>query len=201
MQALGFIETKGLIVATEGADAMLKAADVRLLEKVYVGGGLVYIAVTGDVGAVQAAVEAGGAAVRKIDQNSLVSQHVIPRPSHELSNMITTVKPELEEIIPEKTTIIVQDEEQDEEQDGIVITDVEEKTHDLDNDLDTKEVVDRLVRESGVPVAIEKLKKLKVVKLRNLAREYKDFGITGRNISKANKNMLLREFENYFKKM
>lgn len=195
MQALGFIETKGLIVATEGADAMLKAADVSLLEKVYVGGGLVYIAVTGDVGAVQAAVEAGAAAVKRIDPNSLVSQHVIPRPHEELSNMITTVMPESEEIASEQISVLEQGQEVS------VIEDVEAKQPKLSiSDLGNKKAVDKMVNECGLTKAIETLREIKVVKLRNLAREYEDFGITGRNISKANKQMLIAKFEEYYRK-
>ena len=62
MQALGMIETKGLIGAIESADTMLKAAEVTLLEKTHIGGGLVTVCVVGDVGAVKAAVDAGAAA-------------------------------------------------------------------------------------------------------------------------------------------
>ena len=66
MQALGMIETKGTLAAVEAADAMLKAADVALLEKTKVGGGLVTVTVTGDVAAVTAAVDAGAAAVERL---------------------------------------------------------------------------------------------------------------------------------------
>lgn len=93
MQALGLIETKGLLAAVECADAMLKAANVTLIEKTLVGGGLVAIAVTGDVGAVKAAVEAGAAAVEQLNSVLLVSQHVIPRPHEELAVMIGSEKP------------------------------------------------------------------------------------------------------------
>lgn len=79
MQALGFIETKGVLVAIEAADAMLKAADVSLLEKTKVGGGLVAVTVTGDVAAVKAAVDAGAAAVERINAAALVTRHVIAR--------------------------------------------------------------------------------------------------------------------------
>ncbi|MDR7240460.1 BMC domain-containing protein [Neobacillus drentensis] len=93
MQALGLIETKGLLAAVECADAMLKAANVTLIEKNLVGGGLVAIVVTGDVGAVKAAVEAGAAAVEQLNSALLVSQHVIPRPHEELADLIGSEKP------------------------------------------------------------------------------------------------------------
>jgi ethanolamine utilization protein EutM len=77
-EALGMIETKGLVGAIEAADAMVKAANVTLVGKVLVGGGLVTVMVRGDVGAVKAATDAGAAAANKVGE--LVSVHVIPRP-------------------------------------------------------------------------------------------------------------------------
>ncbi len=77
-EALGMIETKGLVGAVEAADAMVKAANVVLIGKVLVGGGLVTVMVRGDVGAVKAATDAGAAAANKVGE--LVSVHVIPRP-------------------------------------------------------------------------------------------------------------------------
>jgi ethanolamine utilization protein EutM len=76
--ALGLIETKGLIPAIEAADQMLKAANVTLSGKEHVSGGYVAVMVRGDVGAVKAAVDAGGAAAQRVGE--LVSVHVIPRP-------------------------------------------------------------------------------------------------------------------------
>jgi len=76
--ALGMIETKGLIGSIEAADAMVKAANVRLIGKVHVGGGLVTVMVRGDVGAVKAATDAGAAAADRVGE--LKSVHVIPRP-------------------------------------------------------------------------------------------------------------------------
>lgn len=90
MSAIGLVETKGLLAAIEGADAMLKAADVRLLEKNLAGGGLVTITIAGEVSAVAAAVSAAVAAIGRIPGSVLVSQHVIPRPDAELSGIILT---------------------------------------------------------------------------------------------------------------
>ena len=80
--ALGMIETKGLIGAIEAADAMVKAANVRLMNKVLVGGGLVTVMVRGDVGAVKAATDAGAAAAQRVGE--LISVHVIPRPHNDV---------------------------------------------------------------------------------------------------------------------
>lgn len=85
-EALGLIETKGLVGAIEAADAMVKAANVRLLGKELVGGGLVTVMVRGDVGAVKAAVDAGATAAQRV--GNLVSTHVIPRPHEEVENIM-----------------------------------------------------------------------------------------------------------------
>lgn len=87
MQALGMIETRGTLAAIEAADVMLKAADVTLVEKTTIGGGLVTVTVTGDVAAVTAAVEAGTSAAECLGEGLLVSRHVIPRPHEELEGL------------------------------------------------------------------------------------------------------------------
>ncbi len=90
LDALGLIETKGLVGAIEAADAMVKAAKVQLIGKEKVGGGYVTVMVRGDVGAVKAAVDAGAAAAEKVGE--LVSVHVIPRP-HADVEMILPKRP------------------------------------------------------------------------------------------------------------
>jgi len=82
MKSKGFIETKGMVAAIEAADAMVKAANVELVSKHMVGGGLVTVVIEGDVGAVKSAVDAGCAAAQKVGE--LVSAHVIARPSESL---------------------------------------------------------------------------------------------------------------------
>lgn len=210
MQALGLIETKGLLAAVEAADTMVKSADVSIIEKTYVGGGLVTVVVTGDVGAVKAAIEAGAAAVVKLDQEFLVSQHVIPRPHQELESIIGTSAPiealssdeEVEEVEVEQVQNVETVEETEEK--------VKENQEPLEKNLDKlhevnfnnlhKDDVDNLVSKNGIEKTISILSKLKVVKLRNLAREYKDFVITGRTISKADKNILIAKFKLYYEK-
>jgi len=85
-EALGLIETRGLVGAIEAADAMVKAAQVELLGKEGVGGGLVTVMVRGDVGAVKAATDAGAAAAEKVGE--LVSVHVIPRPHSDVEGIL-----------------------------------------------------------------------------------------------------------------
>ena len=87
-QALGLIETRGLVAAIEAADAMLKAAKVRFLGRQKVKGGLMAVMVTGDVGAVKAAVDAGTAAGKKVGE--VVSSHVIPRPHEDIDSIYPT---------------------------------------------------------------------------------------------------------------
>lgn len=84
--ALGMIETKGLTGAIEAADAMVKSANVQLVGREQVGGGLVTVMVRGDVGAVKAATDAGAAAAEKVGE--LVSVHVIARPHTEVDAIL-----------------------------------------------------------------------------------------------------------------
>ena len=264
MQALGLIETKGLLAAVEAADTMVKSADVSIIEKTYVGGGLVTISVTGDVGAVKASIEAGVAAVKKLDEVFLVSEHVIPRPHEELESIIGPNTPpedpssndDTENVEDAEDTEAVEKEEDTEKVENTKAVDsvediefvevtkdivdaknventkkaetvkdvksvdntehvdtknnIKENQHGLDVDLDklhklnlenlNKEDVDNLIRKNGIEKTILILAKLKVVKLRNLAREYKDFGIAGRTISKAGKNLLINKFKLYYEK-
>ena len=85
-QALGMVETKGLVGAIEAADAMVKAANVRLIGKEKIGFGLVTVMVRGDVGAVKASVDAGAAADKRVGE--LYSVHVIPRPHDDVEGIL-----------------------------------------------------------------------------------------------------------------
>jgi len=88
MIALGMVETKGLVGAIEAADAMVKAANVRLIGKEKVGGAYVTVMVRGDVGAVKAATDAGAAAAQRVGE--LISVHVIPRPHADVEQILPT---------------------------------------------------------------------------------------------------------------
>jgi ethanolamine utilization protein EutM len=89
MEALGLVETKGLVGAVEAADAMVKAANVVLIGQEYTGAGLVTVMVRGDVGAVKAATDAGAAAARRVGE--LLCVHVIPRPNDEVEKVIPPI--------------------------------------------------------------------------------------------------------------
>ncbi len=90
MNALGMVETKGFVGAVEAADAMVKAANVKLVGKQQVGSGLVTVLVRGDVGAVKAATDAGAAAADRVGE--LVSIHVIPRPHSDIEKILPSLE-------------------------------------------------------------------------------------------------------------
>ncbi len=90
MEALGMVETRGLVAAIEAADAMVKAANVVLIGSEKIGSGLVSIMVRGDVGAVKAAVEAGGAAAARLGE--VIATHVIPRPHGDVEKLLPVLK-------------------------------------------------------------------------------------------------------------
>ena len=111
MQAVGMIETMGLIAAIEAADAMTKAANVMLMGKEKVGGGIITVMITGDIGAVKAAVDAGAAAAEQVGH--LVGVHVIPRPHDEIENILKkevvekqVVEETIEEVVEEIIEVI-----------------------------------------------------------------------------------------------
>lgn len=202
MQALGLIETRGLLPAIECADVMLKTAQVELVERTFVGGGLVTITVTGDVGAVKAAVEAGVTAVTRISQLFLVAHHVIPRPHSDIETMVGGSAIPTEEMpiseAPQEKTVLPQD----------VVTESTEPVTATENASSapimlkhlTKDGVDAYVQKFGLEKTVNVLKLLSVVKLRKLARDYKELDIAGRAISKANKDLLIAKLTEYYRR-
>ncbi|EHQ92053.1 BMC domain-containing protein [Desulfosporosinus youngiae] len=202
MQALGLIETRGLVPAIECADVMLKTAQVELMGRTLTGAGLVTIAITGDVGAVKAAVEAGVTAAARMG-SSLVSQHVIPRPH-----------PALESMVFEKTSVLSDsdpnpnltdplgncDKAAGEAESAEIIKEECTKLEQITLKRLCKEEVDALVQEVGLGKSLNLLRSFSVVKLRNLARDYKELGFAGRAISKANKDLLIQKFKGYYER-
>jgi ethanolamine utilization protein EutM len=177
-QALGMIETRGLVPAIEAGDAGVKAAQVKLLGYEIVKGGLVMVAFTGDVAAVQASVSAGSAAAGKVGH--VISEHVIPRPEVDIS-MVFTGSPEdpdddpnpsdspgntcSEIAIPNNQTVI------NDEAENVSSTENKEGTEEENTDLTT----------------------MTVGELRKLARQTPGITIHGREISRANKEKLIKE--------
>ena len=90
LEALGMIETRGLVAAIEAADAMVKAANVELIGTEKIGSGLVSVMVRGDVGAVKSAVEAGSNSASRLGE--IIATHVIPRPHGDVEKILPTIK-------------------------------------------------------------------------------------------------------------
>lgn len=88
-EALGMVETRGLVAAIEAADAMVKAADVVLIGTEKIGSGLVSVMIRGDVGAVKAATEAGANAAQNLGE--IIAVHVIPRPHSDVEKILPTL--------------------------------------------------------------------------------------------------------------
>ena len=205
MQALGMIETRGLLASIEAADAMLKAADVTLLDRTKVGGGLVTISVTGDVAAVKAAVDAGAAAAERLGDGLLVTQHVIARPQQDVELLFRppeekAAKPKE---IPEEPSDEGGEEPQPKEPEPAQEPEQEPEQPEPPEKKQavgqiSREWCDALFREEGTARLMELLGSCSVVKLRYLARSYPEFEIAGRAISKANRSRLLKEFERWY---
>jgi microcompartment protein CcmL/EutN len=164
--ALGMVETRGLVGSIEAADVMVKTANVSLLGTEYVRNGLVTVEIIGEVAAVKAAVDAGAAAARRVGQ--LVSTHVIPRPSDEIEEILKARAP----AIPADEQVAGDDaaadgEAEDEEFDFIASDDDAEYSSQLEG--------------------------MTVHQLRTLARKTEGLSIQGREISMANKDVLIRE--------
>lgn len=204
MNSLGFIETKGLLAAVEGADAMLKAADVSLLEKNISGGGLVTITVSGEVSAVQASVEAGTAAIGRIEGAELVSRHVIARPYEELDKIIATSVPvaESDEISRVIAQVPVSVAEQDEPapaeekaetpeplKEETEVEAVQEFAPEAPAAPEVKEAAP--AKDSTPKFRAAELRKMKISKVRQIARNLDGISMTNEDVKKATKKTLI----------
>ena len=214
--ALGMIETKGLVGSIEAADAMVKAANVTLIGKVHVGGAYVTVMVRGDVGAVKAATDAGAAAAQRVGE--LISVHVIPRPHHEVEYILPSLPlmdeddddngpdspqnggesepveespAEIEE--PEETAEPAEEPEAAPEEEPAAPA--EEASSAEEEPVETvaeTEAETKSAKMSEVDIERE-LEGLAVKELRKLARKTEGIAIVGREISAANKKLLISE--------
>ncbi|EOQ38186.1 Carboxysome shell and ethanolamine utilization microcompartment protein CcmL/EutN [Butyricicoccus pullicaecorum DSM 23266] len=182
MNALGMIETRGLVASIEAADAMVKAASVTLISKTHVGGGLVTVMVEGDVGAVKAATDAGAAAAERVGE--LISVHVIPRPAADVAHILDRrpepkPEPEPEPPAPEP-----------EPEPEVPEPEPEEAAH-------TEEMKEEQPEEAHAEkidlseLTPEALGKMTVAKLRIVARELGTTGMSRRDIRFAKKEDLI----------
>lgn len=196
MNALGFIETTGLIAAIEAADVMVKSANVSLVKKEYVGKGLVTVVIEGDVGAVSCAIDAGVEAVKTLG-NELFAYNVIPSPAQELSIFVNEKEENIEEnlVIVEsvpastKENIISNSEENISGK-----KDIEDKDIDLYT-INNKEDLDRLVEKYGIETCTNMLEKLANRQLKKIIGEH-DENIA---LNKANKKQLISLIEEFYK--
>lgn len=201
--ALGLIETKGLVGAIEAADAMAKAADVKIISKEKVTGALIIIKVMGETAAVKASVDAGSAAAQRVGE--LVSAHVIPRPDDQIDNIIfdSPGKSEKKKESPKKTeketTVIAKKDStvKDESKSELASLKAEKDEHILESQEKPsikKSIVSSSKLSKKVP-PMDELVILNVHALRRIARGFDDFPIKGRDISKANRAKLLDHFK------
>ena len=216
-QALGLVETKGLVASIEAADAMLKASRVRLVGKERALAGLITIVVVGDVAAVKASVDAGAAAAQRVGE--LVSVHVIPKPDDQINTILPLeefkINSASEKIIKPKPSEKITEEKVAKKE--LKVTPkvkpdipIKEKLKKEETSITSSDTIARLKREAlGKKVDEEKtkkitstdeinmreLEKLNVHQLRRLARSTENFPIKGREISRANRGQLLDYFQ------
>jgi microcompartment protein CcmL/EutN len=170
--ALGMIETRGLIGSIEAADVMVKTANVHILGTEYIKNGLVTVQIIGEVAAVKAAVDAGSAAASRVGQ--LVSTHVIPRPAHEVEAILKNAG----------TGAMTASSERPRSRKGPSTA----------TDTTPPDRQASLFSDSADDAAyLARLETMTVPQLRTLARDTGGLDIAGREISKANKEQLIRE--------
>ena len=182
MNALGMIETRGLVASIEAADAMVKAASVTLISKTHVGGGLVTVMVEGDVGAVKAATDAGAAAAERVGE--LISVHVIPRPAADVAH-IQDRRPEPNPE-PEPDPPAPEPEPEPE----VPEPEPEEAAHTEEMKEEQPEEVNAEKMDLS-ELTPEALGKMTVAKLRIVARELGTTGMSRRDIRFAKKENLI----------
>ena len=208
--ALGLIETRGLVGAIEAADAMVKAADVKIISKEKVTGALIIIKVMGETAAVKSSVEAGAAAAQRVGE--LVGAHVIPRPDDQIDILVFDQKKPQQEVkteVPKKKVSSPKEISQTKKNEITSPVEIEKvKTQEVKKEANLtpkkenksdKDVTEKITKQgSGKKVpSMDQLVILNVHALRRIARGFEDFPIKGRDISKANRAKLL----DYFKKL
>ena len=219
-RALGMVETRGLIASIEAADAMVKASKVQLIGKEKITAGLVTVLVVGETAAVKSAVDAGAAAAQRVGQ--LVSTHIIPRPDDQIDDLVvgkkqlTTKEEKQEKITPDKEPrkriqVKLKKSEEIKETEPDVIEDSEREYRSA-----SSSTIDRLKEEAlgGISstkrkskpkpekisgVSMVELEVMNVHQLRRYARDFENFPIKGREISRANRGELLDFFKTLLK--
>lgn len=165
--ALGMVETRGLVGSIEAADVMVKTANVRILDSEYIRNGFVTVKCIGEVAAVKAAVEAAAAAAQRVGH--LIATHVIPRPAEEVEFILRGTRPQHSAAVP--------------------VPEPKPKAP-------AAETIDMFVAGHDDDAYKAQLDAMTVHQLRTLAREIGGLSIAGRQISKANKKLLIHELMN-----
>lgn len=187
--ALGLIETFGYIGAIAGADAAVKAAVVTIKRMEIVKGGIVTVLFTGDVGAVKAAIEAGEAEASRVGK--LRTSHVI-----------ASISEDVAEILFNKSKQVEIEEKIEEVQEEVQEVSIQEEKEELEEKLEIKQMQARTVKSPGgiVKKSREELLAMKVVKLRNMARNLDGIEIEKNRIKFANKNQLVNAILAYYER-
>ncbi|MDT2674894.1 BMC domain-containing protein [Enterococcus dongliensis] len=200
MNALGLIETQGLLAAIEASDVMLKTAEVNLLPKEIVGGGLVTVMVTGDVGAVKTAVAAAASSVERLGKDLLCSKHVIARPDESLMCTQLIMSTAQEEPIKIQTPL-------DEITEDAPVLKLEDELSEVPTIEKTEQINEEVTNQESLEISLKKLNEeelkatlsgMKIVDLRKLAKKQSHFSITNKEIYKINKEKLIEALSNYF---
>lgn len=208
-QALGMIETRGLVASIEAADAMVKAARVTLIGKEKVQGGLITILVAGETAAVKSAIDAGAAAAQRVGE--LVSTHIIPRPDDQVGGILTGIsatsasKTQPAEKIPpftkpkrERRIQKVEEKELFEEAEPITrnsTSTIEKLKEEALGESYKVEKIKTPKSKSIQKFSMSELEVMNVHQLRRFARDFEEFPIKGREISRANRGELLDFFK------
>ena len=207
-QALGMIETRGLVASIEAADAMVKAARVTLIGKEKVQGGLVTILIVGETAAVRSAIDAGAAAAQRVGE--LVSTHIIPRPDDQVGGIIegilasditinktppidktpSEVRPKRERK-PDKVGV----EELEPISNSSAFSTIEKLKEEALGETYKTEKVKKSKAKSSQKFTMSELEVMNVHQLRRFARDFEEFPIKGREISRANRGELLDFFK------
>lgn len=208
MKALGMIEVYGYLPAVEALDAALKAANVSLLNVIKVGGGLVSVLVTGDVGATKAAIDAGAAAAERVGQ--VISVHVIPRPAEDVAEMLSrkaavrVQEPEalLAEAEPDEVPAeaipaeAVKEEALEETTEESPEEAVEDTKEELPEETEAEKALEPVSRDD---LSREALEEMTVVNLRAVARDMGIDSMTRKEIRFAKKHDLVEAICKFLK--
>ena len=195
-EAIGLIETMGIIAAIEASDVMLKTSNVTLLNKEIVKGGLVTVVITGDVSAVKTTVDAAVVAVNRLGVGLLMSSHVMARPDRSIESLLPKTKEksesnfsDVEESIEEMPVVSDLNTEIEE----IVIEETVIELQDDLSEIQMKELLDNHQKEVVRSYLLDKT----VAQLREMAKQHNDFVIERKELYRTNKSDLVEGIINY----